>query len=281
VGIYGYLQALLNDTASQTFVNEWQSPTPRTLAGKFFYLGILVVIVAFALARHRPSITDLLLTCGLAWQSFLGMRYVIWFGMAIMPIVAQCFGKPRTLLKSMAAASHALPPRISGRERGGGALPNTLVVIMLVLITSAFQPWFKPLLPLPPPYRELFAPMDDAPLMYSNATPVGAAQHLHDSPCKGRIFNEMGYGSYLIWTLYPAQQVFVDPRVELYPLSIWEDYRTISKGIQAETLLQSYDVACVLLDTRLQPDLAAVLATSPHWQRTYQDTRSEVWRIVR
>jgi hypothetical protein len=279
IGIYAYLQDLLSDTASQTFVNEWQSPTPRTLAGMFFYLSILVIIVGFALARQRPSITDLLLVCGLAWQAFLGMRYVIWFGMAAMPIVAQCFGKPRTIL----AATSTTPPtrRISGRERGGGTLPNIAVVVVLVLATVGFQPWFKPLLPLPQPYQELFAPIADAPLMYSSETPVAAAEHLRTTPCEGRIFNEMGYGSYLNWTLYPAQQVFVDPRVELYPLQVWQDYLSITKGIRAEALLQAYGVACVVLDTQLQPDLAAVLATSSAWQRTYDDRRSEVWRQVK
>ena len=46
-------------------------------------------------------------------------------------------------------------------------------------------------------------------------------------PIDGRLFNEMGYGSYLDWALYPGTQVFVDPRVELYPLAIWQDYLAI------------------------------------------------------
>ena len=97
VGIFGYVGQLLGDVPSQSLINEWQSPTPRTLAGMFFYVGVLVVIASFAFARRRPSITDVLLVCGLAWQAFVGIRYVVWFGMAAMPVVAQSLAKARSI----------------------------------------------------------------------------------------------------------------------------------------------------------------------------------------
>jgi hypothetical protein len=88
----------------------------------------------------------------------------------------------------------------------------------------------------------------------------------------------MGYGSYFDWSLYPEQQVFIDPRVELYPLSLWQDYVAITKGYRAEELLGEYDITCVVLDRVLQPQLAEVLVDLPGWERTYGDERSEVWR---
>lgn len=280
VGIFGYVQAMLGDIPSQSLINEWQSPTPRTIAGMFFYLGVLVVIASFAFARTRPSVTDVLLVCGLAWQAFVGTRYVVWFALVAMPIVAQSFAKPRSLLKEKETDTTAssTPRRLSGRERGGGAVGNLAVALVLLLAVVAVQPWLKPMLPLPQPYRNIFAPMHGAPLLFSNDTPVGAADHLYKSPCKGNLFNEMGYGSYLNWALYPQSQVFIDPRVELYPLKLWNDYVDITRGYQTEALLNEYDIACVILDVPLQPRLAELLATKPGWQRTYQDQRSEVWR---
>ena len=90
----------------------------------------------------------------------------------------------------------------------------------------------------------------------------------------------MGYGSYLDWALYPATQVFVDPRVELYPLAIWQDYLAIrdARGYNA-LLIDKYDVRRVLLDRPLQPLLAAALAAdTAHWEREYADARSEIYR---
>lgn len=289
IGIFGYIQTMLGDVPSQSLINEWQSPTPRTLAGMFFYLGVLVVIVSFAFARTRPSVTDVLLVCGLAWQAFVGTRYVVWFALIAMPIVAQSVAKPRSLLKEKAkgketetdaASVSSAPRRLSGRERGGGVVGNLTVALVLLLAVVAVQPWLKPMLPLPQPYRDIFAPVPGAPLLFSNDTPVGAADHLATLPCTGNLFNEMGYGSYLDWALYPQSQVFIDPRVELYPLRLWNDYVDITRGYRAEALLDEYAIACVVLDVPLQPRLAELLATLPGWQRTYHDERSEVWRRI-
>ncbi len=274
IGVFGYVLRLLGDTASQQLINEWRTPTPDNLAGMFFYLGLLALIAAFAFARRRPSITDVILACGLAWQAFTGVRYVVWFGMAIMPIVAQSLAAPRAVF----TAPGSVPVRISGRERGGGAVANLAVVLALALALVAVQPWFKAALPLPQPYQELFAPLPAAPQLFSADTPVGATEHLRSMPCAGRLFNEMGYGSYLTWALYPATQVFIDPRVELYPLTLWEDYVKLTQGRDVARLLDQYAIRCVLLDRVYQPGLAAAIATLPGWQQSYSDARSEVWR---
>jgi hypothetical protein len=270
LGVIGYLRALLTDDASQRLINEWQTPTPRTAAGALFYVGVLAVIVAFGLQRRRPTITDLLLVCGLAWQAFVGVRYVVWFGMAAMPIMVQALAPARSPL--------AGPARLSRKERGGGAAANLLVAALLALLVIGAQPWLKPLLPLPADYREAFAPVPGAPLLFSAATPVGAVEHLRAEPCAGRIFNEMGYGSYMAWALYPAAQHFIDPRVELFPYEQWLDYEALTYGHDVDALLAKYAISCVVLDVAFQEDLAAAMDGRPGWTRSYADGQSEVWR---
>lgn len=270
LGVIGYLRTLLTDQASQRLINEWQTPTPRTLAGACFYLGVLAVIAAFALQRRRPTLTDVLLVCGLAWQAFVGARYVVWFGMAAMPIMVQSLVPGRSPL--------AGPARVSRKERGGGALANLLVALLLLLLVLAVQPWVKPLLPLPEPYRALFAPVPGAPLMFSSDTPVGAVDSLLAEPCVGRIFNAMAYGSYMAWALYPAAQHFIDPRVELFPYQQWLDYAALDAGHDVAALLAQYNFTCVVLDREYQPQLAAAMTDQPGWTRTYADRQSEIWR---
>ena len=270
VGVFGYVLDLLSDAPSQRLINEWQSPTPRNLAGAAFYLGILAVIAAFAFARRRPSITDVLLVCGLAWQAFVGVRYVVWFGMAAMPIVAQSLAAPRSPL------APARSP--SPRERGAGGVANLLVAALLLLGVAALQPWTKPLLGLPAAYTAIFAPVPGAPQLFSANTPVGAVEHLRAEPCAGRIFNEMGYGSYMAWALYPAAQQFIDPRIELFPLELWGEYAAISQGREVAASLERHQIACVLLDSAAQPGLATAMATLPGWERSFGEGTSEVWR---
>lgn len=276
-GVFGYVVKLLTDAPSQSLINEWQSPTPRTLAGMFFYLGVLALLAAFAFARRRPNITDVLLVCGLAWLAFNGVRYVVWFGMVAMPIAAQSLAAARAVFTPGAAPVR----RVSLRERGGGSVANMAVAVFLALTFVVVQPWFKYALPLPAPYQNMFADVPGAPQLFSADTPVAATEHLRAEPCAGRLFNEMGYGSYLAWALYPQAQVFVDPRVELFPLALWQDYVKLTRERDAvPQLLQQYDIACVMLDTVHQPALAAEMQELPGWRRSFADGRSQVWRRV-
>ena len=274
VGIYSYLRTMLNDPASQRLVIEWQTPDPRVLAGGLFYAGVLAVIAAFAFARRRPSITEVLLICGLAWQAFVGVRYVIWFGMVAMPLVAQALSAPRLVFSLEGSAA----TRPAGRERGGGTVANLVVAGLQLALVATAQPWLKPLLPLPAEFRALYADLPGAPQLFSADTPVAAVEHLRAAPCAGRIFNEMGYGSYMAWALYPQAQAFVDPRVELYPLALWQDYIEITRGYRLEAQFARYDVACVLLDRTIQPGLAEAMPNLTGWQQSFSNGRSEVWR---
>lgn len=275
-GIFGYVLKLLTDAPSQGLVNEWQPPTPRSVAGWFFFASVLLLLVAFAWSRRRPTITEILLTCGLLWMAFTGVRYVVWFGMAAMPILVQSFSAPRSV--PVPGLGEQQPP--ARRQRTGAPPINLALALLLLLSVVAVQPWFKPALPLPETYREAFAPVPGAPLLFANDTPVGATEHLREQPCTGNLFNEMGYGSYLIWALYPSGQVFVDPRVELFPLELWKDYVNISRGQDTAALLDQYDIDCVLLDVEDQEGLAEAMPTLDGWERTYSDEQSEVWRRI-
>jgi hypothetical protein len=273
-GIFGYVLKLLTDAPSQGLVNEWQPPSPRSVAGWFFFVSVLLMLVAFAWGRRRPTITDILLTCGLLWMAFSGARYVVWFGIAAMPILVQSLSAPRSV-PVPGLGEQVRPPH---RQRVGSPPINAVLALLLLLGVVAVQPWFKPALPLPETYREAFAPVPGAPLLFAADTPVEATEHLREEPCAGNLFNEMGYGSYLIWALYPVEQVFVDPRVELFPLEMWKDYVNLSQGQNAAALLDEYNIDCVLLDVEGQAGLAETMPTLAGWERTYHNEQSEVWR---
>jgi hypothetical protein len=261
-GIFGYVAKLLTDPPSQGLVVEWQPPTTRSLAGFFFFASILALLATFALARRRPTLTDTLMVCAFLWLAWGGQRYVVWFGMLAMPVLAQCLAAAR-------------PTQLTRRRD----VPSTLIALVLLAGLVVVQPPFKPSLDMPAPYRALFADVPGAPQLYAAETPAAAAEYLRAHPIAGRLYNEMGYGSYLDWALYPAAQVFVDPRVELYPLEIWQDYLAIRDARDYNALLiDKYDVRRVLLDRFIHPRLAAALAADPRWEREYADTRAEIYR---
>ncbi|MEN9935435.1 MAG: hypothetical protein RLZZ387_2014 [Chloroflexota bacterium] len=286
-GIFGYVLKLLTDPPSQSLVNEWQPPTTRTLAGFLFFVSLVVLVAALALGRRRPTLTDTLLVCAFLWLALGGMRYVVWFGMVAMPVLAQCLGRrlpavsaPRgieaTDSRSAVSASARSAPSVTKGERSF----TTAVALLLAAGVVMLQPPFKTAVPLPAAYTSFFAPVPGAPGLFSLDTPVGAAAHLRENPTRGRLFNDMAYGSYLIWAA-PEERVFVDPRVELFPLALWQDYIAIGEARGHDALLEKYNVERVLLDTRSQPLLAAALAADPAWEREYADERAEIYRRVR
>jgi len=265
VHIFGYVKKLMTDAPSQKLVIEWQSPAPDNYATIAFFVSILILMTVLAYSSQKLRPTDLILVLGFTWLAWNGMRYVIWYGMVVMPILALALkglvGERRWLAK---------PP---------GNLLNVALVIVLYVPCVFLQPWFIENIPLPEIYREkVLVGTSEGPLL-SVHTPVDAAAYLKLHP-GGSLFNEMGYGSYLIWAI-PEQGVFVDPRVELYPYEQWLDYKRIISGVRYNELLEIYSADRMILDVEYQAELLAILAEDPIWELEYEDPHTQIWCKVK
>jgi hypothetical protein len=259
-GIFAYVADLLTDQPSQRLIEEWQSPTPAGIANIAFFAVTLLLIIVLAYARFRPTPTDMLLLISFLWLAWNGQRYTIWFGWVSMPILAQTIG------------SLPIPtPRFTPQRNW----INAVLILALFTPMALVQPWFIEQMPLPQTYWE-FTLRDKAqgPLL-THKTPIDAVEYLRTHP-GGKLFNEMGYGSYLIWAL-PTQHVFIDPRVELYPYEQWEDYIDIIRGYRYNELLAHYGADRLLLDRDNQKDLIALLHDDPLWQQEYADNIAQIW----
>jgi hypothetical protein len=262
VGIYGYVVNMMTDAPSQGLVVEWQSPTPNGIANTVFFVSILAVLLALAYSRYRLMPTSALLLVGFLWLAWTGQRYVVWYGLIAMPLLVD-------ILSALIPKRYTMAP--SPRN-----WLNLLLALLLLAPVIAVQPWFVESLPLPETYwSRVWRSVEVGSLLDRN-TPVAATQYLREHP-GGQIFNEMGYGSYLIWAV-PDQKVFIDPRVELYPLEMWKDYIKITNGVRSLELLTAYGADRVLLDRERQEELTRVLASSTKWQREYRDDYTEIWR---
>jgi hypothetical protein len=152
---------------------------------------------------------------------------------------------------------------------------NLVLAIVLFIPALAAQPWFVERLPLPDTYwRQVLRGTSAGPLIDIN-TPVAAADYLRTHP-GGQLFNEMGYGSYLIWAV-PEQHVFIDPRVELFPYDQWIDYIHVNNANNYNDILMMYGVNRILLDKKLQPDLSAALPEDHQWKLEYDDQYAQIW----
>jgi hypothetical protein len=259
-GIVGYTINLLTNPPSQQLIEEWQSPTPQGLANIFFFISILIFIVALAYSKYRLTITEIILFIGFLWLAWTGQRYVIWYGMVSMPILARLI------------INLPIKPPIFVVHKNW---LNLALAILVFIPALAAQPWFVERLPLPKTYWQQVLRDSPAGPLIGIDTPVAAVIYLKSHP-GGHLFNEMGYGSYLIWAV-PDQGVFMDPRVELFPYDQWLDYIHVNNATNYNEILAKYGVDRILLDKKLQSNLVASLPKDHQWKLEYDDQYAQVW----
>ena len=263
VHIVDYVIDLITDPPSQGLIGEWQSPTPQGVTNIAFFLSILILIIALAICSCRLTISETILIAGFLWLGWSGQRYIIWYALAVMPVLAKILANLRFKFSGLKVRKNRM---------------NLLLASAVFLPAILVQPWFVDGFPLPQTYWDFVVreSPDGPPISRNN--PVSAVDYLSSHP-GGNLFNEMGYGSYLIWAL-PEGSVFIDPRVELYPFEHWEDYIHISQAKRYKQLLAKYDVDRILLDKTLQSELAEALALDPSWKEEHEDRSAQIWKKI-
>ncbi len=250
-GVYDYLAMMARNPVIQAMVPEW-APPGLDRHGLLFYAGLVGMGILLAQAVRSLPLDQILLLAVFALLGVRTSRGIVWFGMVTAPILA--------------ARIQTLWPERSGRV-GIPAL-NVLFVGLLGAMVLAALPWFKARWPLPAAKAGLI----------SAETPVAATAFLLQERPPGPLFHALSFGSYLIWAAQPDYPVFVDTRLELYPITIWEDYLAISAAAPDwEDRLARYGVCLLMLSPVEQPALVEAVARSPRWMRLYQDEVASIW----
>jgi len=252
IGVLSYVFNLLQTSAVTDLVTEWAPPTIRDLWGKIFFLHLIASLALFIYAPRKPHWFDLFLLLPFLWLALGAGRNIVWFGFLITPILAVQGASVLTLLKGNRAKVIEIP------------LINNILIGIIALLLGLASPWLKPHLGLPPANGNLL----------TTDTPVAAVNWLQkQTKHPKRLFHSLAYGSYLIWAL-PKPQVFIDPRIELYPYAQWRDYIDLSGGNNAEEILTKYQFDGFLLDKVDQAGLVDFLRTKPAWKIRYEDARA-------
>lgn len=245
-----YVTGLLGSNQVTALVTEWAPPTTRDINGAIFFLVVMATGAVLAYARRRPDVTDMLLLGAFFWLALGATRNIVWFGFVATPLLA-------TQLATLLPAPRPRP------FAGSPALNGALIGVLALLLVLA-SPWVKPVLDLPPAIGRLV----------SEETPVAAVRTLQALPDRPRrLFHAMGHGSYLIWAA-PEQQVFIDPRIELYPYHQWADYINLGQGNNIDELLAKYAFDSALLSVAEQAPLAERLRHDPRWTLRYEDAHT-------
>lgn len=258
LGILDYVLTLTGNPAVQKLVTEWAPPSFDSLGGGLFLGGLLLSALILAISPRRPSPRDLLAFLAFAALGLKTSRGVIWYGLVMAPVLADHLG-------AIAGRMGLVSP--TANASGSRAL-NRFFVGVLLFMACMSLPWFKSVLPLP----------EEKAGVISAETPIAATQYLLDEKLPAPIFHDMSFGSYLIWAAQPDYPVFVDGRIELYPLEIWQDYMAISSAQPGwEEKVLGYGVQTLFLSPVEQAGLAAAAQDSPLWQMVYRDAAAVIF----
>jgi hypothetical protein len=234
VAIYGYVASLLRSTSVHELAPEWRPIALDTAEGLYVTAALLA---AFALLARRRAWGDLVLVMPFALLEISAVRNGIWLCLVLAPIAAT------SLTAARSAANERLAWRISA-----------VVAVLLAVV-----PWAKPRV-LSGPYGRLLW-----------RAPIGATLALlRDAHPPRRLLHDAATGSYLIWAL-PSQPVFLDTRLELYPVEQWRDMRRLSAGEDVPRLLDVYAIDGLLLDKQLSGPLVDLERKDARFVLRYED----------
>lgn len=281
--IFTYVFDLASLEAGQKYIQEWQAPHWSDWYGALFFLALITLCITTGLLLRLLSLSsspkdlptalrlpELLILSALALMAFRDIRSIIWFGICFAPV----FAAPITqllLLKNQTAPGPIVIPR-------SAQIVNATLALLLMGGVIPFLPQWRAALPLPPEYAAQFAPTPrgafprgfphDPPALLERATPVRAVEYLTAHPPTGKIWNDFVFGSYLTWaTLYePRLAPHADPRVEMRPITFWDEYGQIAAGSSnVAHFLTKRGFSDVLLDIKEQPELIERLKAAG-WQ---------------
>ena len=68
--------------------------------------------------------------------------------------------------------------------------------------------------------------------------------------------------------------MFIDTRIELYPIEQWRDYINLGQGNNVAVLLQKYAIDGLLLDIKHQKGLIEAVQHDAGWVERYKDTHT-------
>jgi hypothetical protein len=171
-------------------------------------LVILIAIIAFllfALNIKRIRIAHILLFSGFLILAFIAVRNVLLYFLVMIPVI------------SYGVMSADVVLRLGSRSAWTGRFLWTAAVLagLSCLWTPVQDHWA--MVRAYPPHRAL------SPFRF----PEKITEYLKTNPVRGEMFNDIRYGGYLIWKLFPEKKVFIDGRLVIRSDRFFQEYLAI------------------------------------------------------
>jgi hypothetical protein len=239
---------VLTDRFARAFIIEWASPGFQYGQIRLVEGFVLVTLALLVVAPRRLRATDALVLAAFFHFGLQAIRNVPLLVVVLLPILAR-------------AAHEVALERVPAWIARSGVEPRRAVLGVGALALAAAVWWTAPARAI-----RYFVPR----VGVADIFPAGAVEYLKQARPPGPLFNDYGWGGYLIWRLYPDYQVSIDGRAAVYGPRRFAEYAEVTdlRPRWRETLDRS-GARLALISAR--SGLAIVLRAAPDWQVLYED----------
>ncbi|MFN2462336.1 MAG: hypothetical protein ABR573_00350 [Candidatus Dormibacteria bacterium] len=253
--IYLYAAQTQFSPAQQKLIVEWFSPDFHDLHLLPFELMLLLLGALLALSSRRPTVSDGLLLAGGTVLALHSVRHIALFVAVATPIMAELAQGTWERWKDLA-------PRIREPRPGPviGAI-NGLVLALVMVVTLLVTG------------RAAASGLRSRHITADY--PVAAVDFIDRDLPPGHMFNQYGWGGYLVFRLWPRTQVYVYGDAAVMGdsfLTEWNSVELIRPDFRRT--LSRRGVTWVI--DRPNTPLVVALDQTPEWVRVYTDSRATV-----
>ena len=239
---------------SARLIIEWQSPDFHNYYWLLFLVPLFVTM-ALGLVNRSLGLWPLLLTIVLATMGFQSLRHIPLYALAAAPILGETL---RSRYSSVASSQR--PAQSISMHSLNWLLLASLLAAAVILA------WKLP-----------YSQMRQTPLLSRGFSyPEEGAEYVRDHYPNARLFNEYGWGGYLIYTLYPNQKVFIDGRADVYGESLMNQH---SEVVQLKPnwreVLEQYGVDLLLIEKDSR--LSVLLDAAEGWEKVFSGSVEDVF----
>ncbi len=268
------LKRTFTDPFAPNFIMEWLSPNFHQTAGLLFLFLVFLLLEILFLSKKKIDPTQFILITIFMWLGFQANRHIPLFTLILLPFLLE--------------AMNAVPETITL-----GTLKNKFISLSLVLFFTIFAVYFSS-------FSSSMAMLFDQKSFASlNGYPENALKFLSNNPEKGNVFNNYGWGGYMISnsvkcgkpltqeflrtkneTIECSPKVFIDGRMAHWKTKereILREYADIySVPDNFDELIEKYDISWVLVERN--SFMGKILKLTPGWESIYEDDLAVILR---
>ncbi|MGA2285973.1 MAG: hypothetical protein ABSG55_06865 [Dehalococcoidia bacterium] len=231
----------LQGGSERSLILEWQRPDLTSVVNIPITLTLVLLAVSLPWQRRRPFLAILSLAAvALGVQAARNLPFAV---LLLLPVAGSAAAD------HWRAASRAWDSGMTFRTLPGVALTGGLAVCLLAIAPSfgASLSGFRP---------------------SNDGYPSGGVSFIESNYSGARLFNDYGWGGYVIDRLYPNTPVFIDGREEFYGSKIFGDYIHVLRVDDGwDDLLSQYGVEVALIER--DSKLAKAMRDAGDWQEEF------------